>query len=491
MSCYIRLNQFATAANHAFSAPVPYCLMADRRGLSVTQHPLTHAVPATVREENKRTWRVFQETLVGTIGQQKFDWICQRYRSRINFTQLEQSGRPLLPEHVELFSIGSSQVLGRDIKSRFAGKLKAMTREQLKERIRTVQPFSIVGSFKDPVKIAGSPGAFPIAYLFHDKVLMDKEKQLLFSDVEHLSFPAWMERFSKVIVNRELVEGQVIPAPGQDGRVDYYKVYRKIATGDGLVSYALKPAASDSTLKPIIFFRASQWAISNQDAFETYLNDVQPNVGEMGWTPAKRLFDLLMQDTHFRRNNEKVSVAGYSLGGAHAQRFLEVHYENVAHAVFYNDPSVDAETAERLAEKANRMPRRAEPLNIQIFRMKGDFCTYVGGKHAGWGINHPDVNIQLMELDSENKTASAFYLHSHRIFDNTSFPYQMQLYENTEELFNHLDNTKRGPDVFWYERMRYLSGGVAFIAFRALAELIKFTSAMLGVRLLRSSVDPN
>jgi hypothetical protein len=493
MSSYIRVNQFISAANQIYSSHTRQCLMADAQGLSVHPQPLTHAVAANVREENKRTWKVFKEGLIGTIGQQKFDWICQRYRSRLNFSALENSGRPLLPAHVELFSTGSFQLLGRDIKARFPGKLKTMTREQMKDSIRSVQPFSVVGSFKDPVKITGSPSVFS-AFFVHDKFLMDKEKQVLFSDVEALSFPAWLERFSKVTINRELLEGQIIPAPGQDGRIDYYKVVRKISTGDGLIAYALKPAVSNSTLKPILCFRPSQWAIANEDAFQTYLNDVQPHVGAMGWTPSIRQFELLMQNPHFRRNNEKITIAGYSLGGAHAQRFLEEHSENVAHAIFYNDPSVDNATAERFATKVNSMPRRTEPLNIQIFRMKGDPCSYVGDKHVGWGVTHPDVNIQLMESDHENKQVFAFNLHSHRIFDNTTFPYQVQRFErheNPQELFQQLDNTQRGPDVLWYERMRSLSGGVAFVVFRALFEMVKFVSGLLGVRLLRSSRDPN
>jgi hypothetical protein len=491
MSDYLRINRFVDSANQAFSASQRNKhLIASPNGIDVNLHEIPSKFSLENCKSNKQTWKIFRESMVGTIGQRKFDWICHRYRSRINFTRMERSGDPLLPEHVELFGTGSNQLLTQDIKGRYPQKIRAMTREQLTSRIPLVQPFSIVGKYQDPVKISGSPGSIP-ALFFHDKVLMDKEKQLLFSDVGRLSYPAWLERFCKVAVNRELLEGQLIPAPGQDGRIDYYKVHRKIAAGDGLVAYALKPAASDSTLKPLISFRPSQWAFSNEDAFETYLNDVQVNVGELGWNSAKQLFDQLMRDPHFRRPNEKVSIAGYSLGGAHAQRFLEFHYENVGYAVFYCDPSVDDATAERIRDKINAMPRRNEPLNAQIFRMKGDFCHYVGGKHAGWGVVHPDVNIQLMEIDHENKKVSALYLHSHRIFDNNTFPYHMECVENTEQLFNRLDNSKRGPDVFWYERMRRLWGGVAFFSFYSLSEMIKLVSWIFGVRILRSSKYPD
>src|SRR5581483_6534378 len=118
-----------------------------------------------------------------------------------------------------------------------------------------------------------------------------------------------------------------------------------------------------------------------------YYNDAQGNVGEMGWQACQNALKELMSDPKFRDNNENVSVAGYSLGGAHAQYFLAEHGELVSNAVFYADPSVDDSTAEQFAERMNAMSRRTEPLNIQIFRLKGDFCHYVGGKHVGWVSN--------------------------------------------------------------------------------------------------------
>ena len=487
MTSVLRINHFIESANQAYQSPTPKQLCADAVTLGVRQVDVPSSVTPSTIESNKQSWKIFRESLVGTIGQRKYDWICHRYRKSANFTYLEKSGKPLLPEHVELFSIGASQLISRDIKTRFPEKIKAISREQLTGRMRQVQPFTLVGNYIDPLKITGAPST-TLANYVHDQKLMDKEKQLLFSDVEPLTFPAWQERMCKVIVNRELIVGQYIPAPGLDGRMDYYKVHRKIAAG-GLVSYALKPAANNSTLKPLVLFRPSQWALSNEDTIETYLNDVQPNVGEMGWQACQSQFEQLMRDPHFRRADQKISIAGYSLGGAHAQYFLDAHAHNISHAVFYSDPSADDATAEHFAQMINSSPRRAEPLNIQIYRMKGDFCHYVGGKHVGWGVNHPDVNVQLMEVDHENKTVAAFRLHSHRIFDNATFPYQMQCVEDSERLNNMLDNSKRGPDVFWYERMRRVWGGVAFVSFQALAQLINLVSWIFGVRILRSSKD--
>ncbi len=471
----IRLNHFISAANQA--AFMPKCLMAEINGSSVSIHDELSS------EANKQTWKIFRETLVGTIGQRKFDWICHRYRSKINFNTSEASGDPLLPHHVELFSIGSNQLLSQDIKDRFPEKLKDLTLSTLRDRIQHVQPFPLVGAYQDPESLYGSPGS-RWAIFFHDKVLMDKEKQLLFSDVRRLSFTAWLERMCKVTVNREFLEGQLLAAPGADGMPDYYKVHRKIATGDGLVAYALRPAARDSHLKPLILFRPSQWALSGEDALETYRNDVQPSVGEDGWKAAESLFDhLLMQDPRFRRGNQKISIAGYSLGGTHAQYLLAKHFDKINQATFYNDPSTPDDVAEQAAAAMNNMPRRPEdPLYIQINRMERDPCDKVGGKHVGWGITHPDVKVQLQEVDHNNKEISVFYLHAYRIFDNTNPTYQTK---DPQELNNCLDNSQRGG----YEGMRRLWGGIAYIAFGILGEIIKAISWLFGVKILRSSRD--
>lgn len=490
MTAYLRIHDFCRAANQAFASNGKRIIASSGENTPIELR--NNQSTLDQKRLNRQTWNEFTQNLIAVIGREKYEWICNRYRGHYKFSRLAVSTNPLLPEHIKAFSAGAAQILSRDIKSRFAPhtKLKELTRQQIGNAWATSQPFLTIGKPMDPMKISGSPSEFK-ANFFHDKILMDLEKQALFSDTDTLLMPSWLERFAKVTVNRELVEGQVIPAPGRDGQRDYYRVYRKIATGHGLVAYALKPSARDSTLEPLIVFRASQWALSNEDAIETYLNDVQPNVGELGWKHAAPLMDALMNDTHFRPNQRKVSIAGYSLGGAHAQRFLAVDHANVSHAVFYADPGVENSLAERAAQTINGSARRADsPLNIQIFRTNGDYCHYVGGKHIGWGITHPDVNIQLFEIDHHNKEISGFYLHAERIFDNTRFDYRMRRCEDPRELNRHLDNSKRGSDVLWYERMRRIWGGVTYYAFLGLSEMIKFFSKLFGVRVLRSSEDP-
>jgi hypothetical protein len=487
MASLLRINHFVESANRAYASVNPKYLRANRQEMGVCQLDLPGSFNAEDRELNRETWRIFRESLVNTLGQGKFNRICHRYPDRFNFNQMQAQGEPMRPEHVELFSIGASQILTSDIKARFPQKISTLTREQLTTWMRVAQPFPIVGWYKDPMRIGGSPTSFA-AHFCYDKLLMDKERQLLLSDIGRLTFPAWLERFSKAIANRELIEGQLIPAPGQDGRIDYYKVFRKIGTGDGLVSYALRPATSNSTLKPLVVFRSTPSAPSSEDAFEAYLNDVQWNVGEMGWKAASREFQTLMSDPHFRANNEKVCLAGYSLGGAHAQYFLAQHADAISHAVFYSNPSVDDETAESFAKKINQAPRRTEPLKIEIYRTIGDFCHCVGSKHVGWGVVHPDVHVHLTEIEYEDKTSTAWQsLHSLRIFDNTAFPHQKRVFQGAQQLLHRLDNSSRGADIFWYEKVRRFWSRIAFYFFFGLSEIVKLISMIFGVKILRSS----
>jgi hypothetical protein len=67
----------------------------------------------------------------------------------------------------------------------------------------------------------------------------------------------------------------------------------------------------------------------------------------------------------------------------------------------------------------------------------------------------------------------------------------MQCVEDKKRLLTELDNSKRGPDVIWYEKMRRFWGGVAYCSFYGLAEIIKFWSWVFSVKILRSSRDPD
>ena len=488
MAVSSNFSPFIRSINQALLSGAPsntkHFLLINEEGEGVSLRDLPRSFSEAALDLNRRTWQVFRENLIARIGNRKFEWICNRYPSQLNINSLEPSGAPLLPEHVELFSIGSRLLCRRDLEDKFPGTFGNLTREQLSNQIwNTLLP--TWESSTDSATTCCCSRSF-WARLFYDQVFMDKEKQFVFDG--DIAFSAWLERFSRRTANCELLEGQIIPAPAQDARPDYYEVYRKIATGDGLIAYALKPATGDSTLKPLIVFRSTQFGLSGEDAIETWLNDAQLNIGEMGWKSSIASFEELMNDPHFRPLNMKIIISGYSLGGVYAQYFLAAYYEKILEAILSAAPSVDEATALLAADNISQMSDDVGPLNIQVNRVRGDVVHYGGSKHVGWGVIHPNVNIQLVETDHNNRNAQKWQLHDYRMYDNPDFP-ALDRIEDLQKIWDQLDNSKRGPDVLWWEGTRRLLSGINFYAIKALAMVIRFVSWIFCIKILRSSRD--
>jgi hypothetical protein len=448
----------------------------------------TALTPADQRKQlNEKTWKVFIDSHVKVMGHKKFQWICERYH--FDAEDRMRTGKPLLAEHVELFSIGAAQQFTRDVKRLAPGKkIKELTRYELQHKLQEAQPFAhILGRYLNPMHIGGAPADFR-AWFVHDPLLMDKEKQVLFSDVQHLSFPAYLERLCKCVSNRELQEKQIIPAPGADGELDYYRVYRKICSY-GLVSYFLKPAAFDSTLTPLVIFRQTQMAPSHEDMVQSVFNDLETTIGKSGYTAAQPQLDRLMNDPSFVPPGTKIMVAGYSLGGAHAQHLCIGHHAKIAEAHFYSDPSIDAESVERFAKEINESNRQLDPMKISIYRVDGDYVHYTGQKHVGWNLDPAKAKVELIEINHENRQIAALTLHSFKLYDNVQLDYRINRKNDPAQLNNHLDNSKRGPEVLWYERMRLIWGKIVYGYLFVMYAIVKAVQKLFGFHFLRSSQD--
>ncbi len=488
MASYLVLNQIGTATRNwgaqvnppSSPPPGPRCIVIAQDGFNVQLQPITDTAQA--REDNQRTWQIFCRALNEIWGPDKFRRIWERYRLSPSVLR-----GPLTPELVRIFSIAESRVLASDVKRTQspARNLRSMSRDEITTALRAVQPLGMVGAYINPYRIGGPPRSYA-DWFFHNPVSMDDELRHLLSDVAGLAEDAYFERLAKTVVNRELQVGQIIPAP--EG--DYYRVYRKITSGDGLIAYALKSAARDSSRKPLLLFRPSQFALSNEDAFATYREDMAPHIAKAAYAAVQPAILALRDDPKFRRPGELITLLGYSLGGACSQRALQDLHSVVDRAIFKSDPSIDAATAEAFASTMNAMPRREYPLVLQIYRTLGDPCHCVGEKHIGWGVTHPDVSVQLYEVDPDNRAVSAFRLHALRVHENvTTFPYRMTVHSDPEALNNRLDNSTRGPEVAWYEATRKVWGKFVRVALAAVLMMFRFLHDLTGIRILRSSLD--
>ncbi len=487
MADYLRLHNFAVEAQRAYDAPQLQRLVIQRDHHTIVSSAASHFLwsSQSIREENRRTWTVFLQSLESELGGTKVYEICKRYR--LNTARAQRLGLPLLPKHVEMFSVGASRIKTRDLKGRHAElHLRMASVARLSEMMGSANPFPIVGWTMDPASIPGDPTRMSARFVF-DPLLMDKEAQLLLSDAGRLPHEVWQERLCKAVVNRELEEKQIIPAPGAGGRVEYYKIHRRIATGDGLVAYALRPLGADSTLKPLLVFRPTQGSLSNEDALETYLNDIQPNLGEMGYSAAKSRFDQLMRDPKFCPPSGKIEVAGYSLGGTHAQRFVADFWRQVSQATFYNDPGVERELAEQFAQEINGQGPDLSSIRLNIWRTEGDLVHLAGEKHLGWGIVHPQVSVDLFEFNHLSQEISMSELHGTRVLDAQYRNCRINMLRSSDELNRHLDNTQDSAALFYYEQGRKSISGVVYFLLCGFRHLLRLLSSLLGIALLRSS----
>lgn len=450
--------------------------------------PLCYGVNPSHTEKvvNQNAWRIFRRALIDTLGD-KFGWICQRYG--IDVDRKIQEGRPLLAKHVELFSIGAAQVLCCDVKRlcRLGTKVRDLSREVLCRKFKKAQVFhNILGKQLNPQQIFATPSDRKAWYTF-DVALMDREKQICFEDVASLSFPAYQERLTKVLANKELVEKQLLPAPGSNGDIDFYCVHQKICTGDGLVAYALKPAASDSDLEPLLIFRCSQMAVSQEDIVPSLLEDLAPKVAETGYAAAKSQFEELFSDFSFLPADRRLKIAAYSIGAAQAQRVVADFSDRISEATFYSAPSIDTETVVRFAQEIDAADRANDPLNIFIYRTENDFCTYAGEKHLGWGIDSPNATVTCVEYTEPRGRLSTMQLHALRHFDTNRSDLTSTNVDSPEDLLEVLDNTKRGPEAIWYEKMRTSFGRFAYFYLLFVHTILKGCEHIFGITLLRTS----
>jgi hypothetical protein len=210
-------------------------------------------------------------------------------------------------------------------------------------------------------------------------------------------------------------------------------------------------------------------ALSAEDSLETFMNDVQINIGEWGYASVRDQFKKLMKDAAFCSPHQSLVIAGYSLGGAFAQRFIVDFWKQISRIFLFNSPSVEAELAERFAKRVNASSPTGDPIQMKIYRScaggEGDVAHIVGEKHLGWGINHPRFKIELTEYhyikDFFSTIGDRIWLHSRRVLDNDHGHFNPKKID-PKKLNKHLNNESRGPIIFWYEKMRKMWGGTVY-----------------------------
>jgi hypothetical protein len=444
----ISFTQFHSIAGQAEDSEALYLSRGD---LS-----LTLTAPRKVDIDNTRIWTLFLESANEKYGEDRVNTIFQKYA--VDPQALAEKNSPLLAKHVHMLELGSSLLCKSDLRPVIGQRnVDASTLEQFLAENAPSKALEI-----DTSQLMGGPTTWG-AFFFHDRYQMDRELQLLLSDIGNLSPYAFLERLCKSVLPRELPVGLIIPAPHpkNSGAVDFYEVYDVITAGDGLVAYAFKPLYRSSELKPMILFRSSPFYFSAWDVLETWMNNLQRYIGWLGYQTARGKLAKLANDEDFCPSKKQMLVGGFSLGGAHAQLFIADHGERVSDAYFFNDPSIDAETADLFASKMNAAEELRFPMKARLFRTKGDLANYAGEKHLFCGVNHPQVDVELHVIDPKESITAA-QSHGWKHFDATNRSYREKIFTDPEDLTRELDNSKRGEEIMWYENVRRIGSYFIF-----------------------------
>lgn len=184
--------------------------------------------------------------------------------------------------------------------------------------------------------------------------------------VNAMDTDSYLELLAKVIASCNLTEGLIIPAPLEGGSIGYYRVYRRFDK-DGLLGYALKPVTKG--LKPIIFFRPTQYRSELHAVLYTMVNILGGVVGELGYKKCEQEIEELFKDPDFLPPGETAWVTGFSLGGAHSQFVLARHLHRISYCVLFNDPPLTQVQYDQLVQTASQYPCNVK---IIIYRTLGD-----------------------------------------------------------------------------------------------------------------------
>jgi hypothetical protein len=437
--------------------------------------------PPKKKESNHtKIWTLFLDCANDTFGEERVKRIFQRYA--VDPQALSDQNAPLLAKHVRMLELGATLLRKKDLKDVLGMNPNASTLEQFLAEQSPVKPLNI-----DTSHLMGGPTNWS-AFFLHNRYLMDRELQLLFSDVEDLSRNAYLERMFKSILPRELPVGLIVPAPHPSGvGVDFYEIYDVVTAGDGLVAYAFKPLYKESVLQPMVLFRASPFHFSAWDVFETWMNNLQKYVGWLGYQTARGKLSKLAHDTRFCPADKQMLVGGFSLGGTHAQLFTADHSGRISRAVFFNDPSADAETADLFASKINAIKQLPFPIKARLYRTEGDLANFAGEKHVFCGVDHPQVNIRL-KVFTPKKALTAAQCHGWKHFDTNGVQNSTKRdYTDADDLERELDNSKRGDDVQLYENIRLFGSYFIFPIFFLWSRFFHSIETLTGFTIARHS----
>ncbi len=334
---------------------------------------------ASHSEAQGKSAAAFRQYLVDALGSERLQRIAARYD--LSLEGLFAAGPILDSRKVAQIVVGSRIVSVQDIDEYlrdhpdvYSGKrhIAQLTAEEL---FRLYKQLSKILPWEVPSirsEITGAPTEWSAAF-FHDQFLADREKLEIFKENPTDVMQVFIHNMVARGIKREMSVGELIPAPNHPltQQVQFYFVCAKIVTGDGVVSYIIRPATNDTNLEAMRLFRGTSPRASDLDALSSVITDLELQLGKRAYESASA-YEPFLQTMGLAPSVE----AGHSLGATTIQYRL-AHFDHIRKAYLYCGPGVPFAVVKQFNEK-NR------PLEIYISHSEHDPLSRLGGVHLGY-----------------------------------------------------------------------------------------------------------
>lgn len=316
-------------------------------------------------DENRRTIACFKKYVSDLLGAPRLQRICTKYS--LDLDQLERSGSPLVSRDVAKIVIGSQDVTVQDIEdfqqlncSQLAGKVNKLASILKWEVPEITRP------------ISGSPTEW-ISSVFHDRFLSDRERMQLCKKHGKDTHLIFVHNLLARVIKREMDVGTMIPAPHSQ----FYYVAAKVITGEGMVSYVLQPATSDTKLEPMRVFRGTAPRSADIDALSTVITDLELDLGKSAYKSGFPYEDVLEN-----RLGKPSVEAGHSLGSTIVQYRL-ANMDHIEKAYLFCGPGLPEKEMKKFNQKMTL--KGAKPAHLTIRHSARDLVSRTGQFHLGYG----------------------------------------------------------------------------------------------------------
>lgn len=217
--------------------------------------------------------------------------------------------------------------------------------------------------------------------------------------------PLWMMNLAKILADREMPEGTMIR--GAQG--SYCKVHAVVHQG-GAFKYFLKTIGREAASEGnYILARGTRPHPRSTDWYKTLCEDFCLTIGARGPKATFEATKKLLSDPQMgfiEKGDEKITLIGYSLGGAQSQIDMLLHgmYRKIDRLVTIASPGTNTKIAELFAERVNQ-GLLGHPV-IEHFFEAVDPMSQFGQVHLGFKCDPKKAEIKVHFLENGLKVVS-------------------------------------------------------------------------------------